>query len=86
MDTETAEVPSISEEEFLITPIHDTGAKWYTFLSFLLPPIGLIASLIFKHFNHKRNAKACMTGVKYALITLAALLILFAILLVLVVV
>ena len=86
MDTETAEVPSMSEEEFLITPVHDTGSKWYTFLSFLLFPIGLIAGLVFKHFNHKRNAKACMTGVKYGVITLLALLVLFAILLVLVVV
>jgi len=86
MDTETAEVHTISEEEFLITPIHDTGSKMYTVLSFFLPPIGAIASLIFKHFNHKRNAKACMKGAKYGFITLLALLVLFAILLVLVVV
>ena len=86
MDTETAEVHTISEEEFLITPIHDTGSKWYTVLSFFLAPLGLIAALIFKHFNHKRNAKACMTGAKYGFLTLLAILVLFAILLVLVVV
>ena len=80
------EAEKLAEEEFLITPIHDTGAKWYTFLSFFLPPIGLIAGLIFKHFNHKRNAKACMTGAKYGFLTLLAVLVLFAILLVLVVV
>ncbi|MBR3769913.1 MAG: ABC transporter ATP-binding protein [Lachnospiraceae bacterium] len=80
------EAERLAEEEFLITPIHDTGAKWYSILSFILPPIGLIAGLIFKHFNHKRNAKACMKGAKYGFITLLALIALFAILLVLVVV
>lgn len=75
-----------AEEDFLVAPIHDTGARWYTFLSFFLPPIGLIAGLIFKHFNHKRNAKACMSGAKYGFITLAAILVIFAILLVLVVI
>ena len=76
----------LAEEEFLKTPIHDTGSKLYTVLSFFLAPIGLIAGLIFKHFNHKRNAKACLTGAKYGFITILALLVLFAILLVLVVV
>ncbi len=85
-DTETAEVHTISEEEFLITPVHDTGSKLYTVLSFFLFPIGVIAALIFKHFNHKRNAKACMTGAKVGFLTLLAILVLFAILLVLVVV
>ncbi|MBR5565126.1 MAG: ABC transporter ATP-binding protein [Roseburia sp.] len=80
------EAERLLEEEFLITPIHDTGAKWYSILSFFLPPIGLIAGLIFKHFNHKRNAKACMTGAKYGFLTILAILVLFAILLVLVVV
>ncbi|MBQ8278499.1 MAG: ABC transporter ATP-binding protein [Roseburia sp.] len=86
VDTEAGAVPTMSEEEFLIAPIHDTGAKWYTILSFFLPPIGLIAGLIFKHFNHKRNARACMKGAKYGFITLLAFIVLFAILLVLVVV
>lgn len=86
VNTEASAVPTMSEEEFLITPIHDTGAKWYTFLSFFLPPIGLIAGLIFKRFNHKRNARACMKGAKMGFIALLALIALFAILLVLVVV
>ena len=80
------EAERLLEEEFLITPIHDTGAKWYSILSFFLPPIGLIAGLVFKHFNHKRNAKACMAGAKYGFLTILAILVLFAILLVLVVV
>ena len=80
------EAAMLAEEEFLKTPIHDTGSKLYTVLSFFLAPIGLIAGLVFKHFNHKRNAKACLTGAKYGFITILALLVLFAILLVLVVV
>ena len=80
------EEEEISEEEFLVTPVHDTGNKLYAILSFFLPILGLIAMLVFKHFNHKRNAKACKKGAIVGLITIATILVLFAIFLILVVV
>ena len=85
---EAAEEEAIrkAEEEFLITPIHDTGSKWYAVLSFFLPILGVIAALVFRHFNHKRNAKACKKGAIIGFITIAAVIVLFAILLVLAVI
>ena len=75
----------ISEDEFLITPIHDTGSGWYKFISFVLPVIGLLLMLVFKHFNHKRNAKACKKGAVAGLITIGVILLLFLIMLMMVV-
>ena len=46
----------------LDTPLHDTGSKWYVFLSFLLPLLGLIGAVVFRKFNHIRNYKACKKG------------------------
>ena len=51
-----------SGDYILDTPLHDTGSKLYTILSFLLPPVGLITGWIFKRFNHIRNYKACKKG------------------------
>ncbi len=79
------EEETISEEDFLVTPVHDTGNSLYSILSFFLPPIGLIAMAIFNHFNHKRNAKACKKGAVYGLVTLGVIVGFFAILLALVV-
>ena len=63
------ETKAVAEEEIddnakyiLDAPIHDTGSKWYAFLSFLLPPLGLIAGFIFRRFNYIRNYKACKKG------------------------
>ena len=67
-----------SAEEFLLqTPIHDTGSKWYTALSFLLPPVGLILGLIFRKFKHFRNWKACKKGALTCLGILGAIVVLF---------
>ncbi len=86
---ETVEVEEnpemISEEDFLVTPIHDTGNILYTILSFFLAPLGLIAMLIFNKFNHKRNARACKKGAIYGLVTIGVILAIFAILLAMVV-
>ena len=71
------------ESEFLKTPVHDTGSLWYTILSFFLPPIGLIGGLIFKHFNHKRNWKACKKGALIGFGLIAALILLFCVFLLL---
>ena len=71
-----------SAEQFMLqTPIHDTGSKWYTFLSFLLPPIGLIGGLIFRKYKHKRNWKACKRGAIAGLVTLGSVIALFGLML-----
>ena len=67
-DSNADQAPKMGEEEMasgdyiLDTPLHDTGSKLYTILSFLLPPVGLITGWIFKRFNHIRNYKACKKG------------------------
>ncbi len=60
--TNTEDDNMIDESSILNTPIHDTGSGWLTFGSFLLPPIGLIAALIFKRHNYIRNYKKCKKG------------------------
>ena len=88
--------PDASEEErqvaedsiptasgILDTPIHDTGSKWYVFLSFLLPLLGLIGGLIFRKFNHIRNYKACKKGAIAGIITFLTVIAFFALMLVL---
>ena len=71
-----------SNEPILETPRHDTGSKWYSFLSFILSVPGLIAGLIFKKKNHIRNYKACKKGAIAGLITKFAIVALFALALV----
>ena len=73
-------------ESILDTPIHDTGSKWYSILSFFLPLLGLIAGFIFRKFNHIRNYKACKKGALIGLGVLGAVILLFCLLLVLAVV
>ncbi len=68
---------NVSTEIILDHPIHDTGSKWYGIGSFFLPPIGLIAGLIFKKKNYIRNFKACKKGAIAGLCTLGALIALF---------
>ena len=64
-------------------PLHDTGSKWYSILSFLLPPVGIVGGLLFKKFKHLRNAKACFKGAWIGLGLLAGIVALFGILLIL---
>ncbi|MBR2353849.1 MAG: ATP-binding cassette domain-containing protein [Clostridia bacterium] len=80
--TATVEDENMSDEPILDTPIHDTGSKLYALASFLLPPIGLIAGLIFKKFKHIRNYKACKKGALIGLGLIGSILLLFGILLV----
>ena len=56
------EVVESGSNYILDAPLHDTGSKWYALASFFLPPVGLIAGFIFKHFKHIRNFKACRKG------------------------
>ena len=66
----------------LDAPLHDTGSKWYAIGSFFLPPIGLIAAFLFKHFKHFRNFKACLKGALVGLGVVAAIILLFCLLLI----
>ena len=74
----TAEDFLPSGEYILDTPIHDTGSRWYKFASFLLPPLGLVAGWLFKRKNYMRNYRACKRGAVAGLITLGAVVALFA--------
>ena len=49
-------------DRILERPVHDTGSRWYTAASFLLPPVGLLASALFKRFRYLRCCRACKTG------------------------
>ncbi len=75
-----------ADEAFLKAPVHDTGSIWYAVLSFFLPLLGLIGGLIFRHYHHFRNYKACMKGTVIGFITLGVILAIFLLLLILVVV
>lgn len=81
-----ADILSAQEDEFLKTPVHDTGSVWYKVISFLLPVLGLIAALVFKHFHYYRNYTACKKGAIAGLIVIVAIIVLFILLLILVVV
>ena len=70
----------------LDVPLHDTGSKWYAILSFFLPLLGLIAAAVFRKFNHIRNFKACRKGALVGLATIAAVILFFALMLVLAVI
>ena len=72
-----------SDEVVLDAPVHDTGSMWYLVGSFFLPIPGLIAGAIFKKFNYIRNFKACRKGALIGLSVLAALAVIFGILLLL---
>ena len=81
-----------AEEEFLKTPVHDTGSIGYTLLSFILAflvvtaPIPFIGAAIFRKYNYMRNRKACIKGAIAGLIGIGIVLVLFAIFLVLAVI
>ena len=68
-------------ETILDAPIHDTGSKWYSILSFFLPLLGLLGGLVFKKFNHIRNFKACVKGALIGLGVIAAVIVFFALML-----
>ena len=79
-------VDAEAEKQFLAAPVHDTGSAWFTFLSFLLPILGIIGALLFRHYNHIRNYKACWKGAIAGLIFLAVILVIFILLLILAVI
>ena len=75
-----------AEADFLNVPVHDTGSIWYSVLAFFLPILGLIGALVFRHFHHFRNYKACMKGTVIGFILIGAILAIFLLLLLLAVV
>ena len=75
-----------SDEGILDAPLHDTGSKWYSILSFFLPLLGLIAAAVFRRFNHIRNYKACLKGALIGFAAFAAVILFFALMLVLAVI
>ncbi|MDE6983722.1 MAG: ATP-binding cassette domain-containing protein [Lachnospiraceae bacterium] len=79
-------VHTASEDEFLQSPLHDTGSIWYKIISFLLPVLGLIAACVFKHFHYYRNYTACKKGAIGGFILIGAVIVLFLVLLILVVI
>ena len=70
-------------DDFLVTPLHDTGSIWYMLLSLLLAPLGLIAGFVFKHFKHYKNARACFKGAKIGIGIVVALIVFFGLMLLL---
>ena len=79
-------VQSAAEAQFLAAPVHDTGNKLYAILSFFLPILGIIAGLVFRHFNYLRNYRMCKKGAIVGFIVIGVILVLFLLLLLLAVV
>ncbi len=75
-----------AEEEFLNAPTRDTGSGWYTFFSFLLPIIGIIAAVIFKKHNYIKNYKKCKKGAIAGFVLWIVIIVLFLLSLLLVVI
>jgi len=59
---EAAKVERSFDQDFINAPIHDTGSKWLSLLSFLVPPVGLVAAGLFRKFRYMRNYKMCKKG------------------------
>ena len=74
------------EEEFLSSPVHDTGNFLYAFFSFLLTVVGIIAAQVFKKKRYYRNYKACRKGAIIGFVLIGIILVLFLLLLLLAVI
>ena len=80
-EAEKEAIDTAAEAQFLNAPVHDTGSKILSILSFLLPILGLIAAFVFRHFNYIRNYKACKKGAVIGFIFIGAILLIFLLLL-----
>ncbi|MBQ9211371.1 MAG: ABC transporter ATP-binding protein [Clostridia bacterium] len=58
----SVETDTTVDEDFLQTPVHDTGNIWLAVLAFFLPVLGLVGTLLFKKYHHFRNYKVCKKG------------------------
>ena len=72
---------TLVDEEFLQTPVHDTGNVWLAVLSFFLPLLGIVGTLLFKKYRHFRNMKMCKKGTILGFSVIGAVIVLMAILL-----
>ena len=70
---------AVVDEDFLKTPIHDTGSIWLAVLCFFLAPLGIIATLLFKKYRHFRNYKMCKKGTIAGFCVVGAVILLFLI-------
>lgn len=64
-------------DSILDRPIHDTGSKAYTVLSFFLPILGIILAAIFRKKNYIRNYKKCKKGAIAGFILIGVIIVLF---------
>ena len=71
------------DEDFLRTPVHDTGNIWLAVLAFFLPLLGLIGTWLFKKYHHFRNYKVCRRGTIAGFAVLGAIVVLFGLFLLL---
>ena len=68
---------SLGSDSILDRPIHDTGSKLYTVLSFFLPILGIIAAAIFRKKNYIRNYKKCKSGAIAGFILIGVVIVIF---------
>jgi len=68
---------STGSDSILDHPVHDTGNKIYSILSFFLPIIGIIAAIIFRKKNYIRNYKKCKKGAIAGFILIGVIILLF---------
>jgi oligopeptide transport system ATP-binding protein len=80
-DEKSGEKYDSAGAEILERKLHDTGSKWYSFLSFLCPPLGLLGGFLFRRFKHYRNYKACKRGAIIGFSVLGGIVALFGLLL-----
>ena len=65
------------DEDFLRTPVHDTGNIWLGVLAFFLPLLGLVGALLFKKYRHFRNYKICRKGTIAGFAVLGGIILIF---------
>ncbi|MBP5343320.1 ABC transporter ATP-binding protein [bacterium] len=64
-------------ESILDIPVGDTGSNWYAVGSFILPILGIVGWIVFKHIKYYRNFKACRKGTIISLSVIGAIVVLF---------
>ena len=64
-------------DSILEHPVHDTGSKLYSILSFFLPILGIIAAAIFRKKNYINNYKKCKKGAIAGFIVIGVIIVLF---------
>ena len=67
----------IGSDSILDRPVHDTGSKVYTVLSFFLPIVGIILAAIFRKKNYIRNYKKCKKGAIGGFILIGVIIVIF---------